>query len=144
MKWKGYGKKDNCWVRAEKTNCPDLIEDFEKNRMAYVLGVCIRDVSIIYSLLKYIFSYSPYLAVRRHNNNIDYLMQTKKNAVEIISSAEARQFWATFVIDSLEKCVTFNMPCSQNGNTFGLDDVENEVNVDVQNITPIRIACKQI
>lgn len=85
-----------------------------------------------------IFFQKYFSAAKRQNNIVEYLMQTKKNTFEIVSSAEAKQFWPTLTANFLEKCVVWQMPSSR---IDRIDYVEVEAK---ENINPIRILCKVI
>lgn len=78
-------------------------------------------------------------AARRQNGGLIYLMQTKKNTVECVTSGEARRFWPTMVASFLEKRVEWRMPPLNMNRRTGFENIQNEA--ELQDRGPHRISC---
>lgn len=70
---------------------------------------------------------------------IMYIMQTKKNTVEIIPSIEAKIFWPTLIARFLESCVEWRMPPPVTNHIF--DEI---IEAEPQNVGPNRIQCEYL
>lgn len=120
--------------------CPDLVLEFEKNRMVQVLSECVDWCWLCFDeriYLKIMFHF--YFKLIDVDGAIMYIMQTKKNTVEIIPSIEAKIFWPKLIARFLESCVEWRMPPPVTNHIF--DEI---IEAEPQNVGPNRIQCEYL
>ncbi|XP_031634311.1 uncharacterized protein LOC116347737 [Contarinia nasturtii] len=90
LKWANFPSSENKWIPLEQMNCPDLLKDFEKSRLKFIVGVALLE-----------------------SGKIAYAIKFKDcQSLELIESDEAFQNWPNELIDFLENAVVFQMPVS--------------------------------
>lgn len=101
-----YGQEHNTWEPVINLNCAEKIEEFEKTRIATVLGVKIV------------------------NGTAEYLIKfADTNHSETIATETANKIWPQIIIDFFEKKLEWvasptsgtsaNQPIEENDNTIG-------------------------
>ncbi|KAG5680615.1 hypothetical protein PVAND_010109 [Polypedilum vanderplanki] len=92
LKWRNYSDDDNTWEPIENLNCPDLIEDYEKNMNEKKRKVVFENGMIPEKIVN----------VTNTGKNIKYMIKFKDTEkCSIIPSAEVRQICPELLVDFL-------------------------------------------
>lgn len=103
LKWKNFSSAHNSWEpEGNVDDCPELIDEYKRNRAEKVLGV------------------------KKENNMLVYLVKMKDSQeAEVIPAIEVKENWPQKLVPYLERHIEWFLP-ERRVSVFGVNEIPKE------------------